>query len=194
MSQQYPLDLAPEPINTFENFQIGKSNEQAFKAVSSFPNWPIPNLLLIAPQGAGKTHLGRAWADKFDNVVFVDDAELVDDMQLFAALNRALNGEVEGCLLTSSLFPQDWNVQLPDLNSRLKNCPIVHMDDPEDDILDPITRKLFQDKGRDIRIDVVAFILKNFERSIPQISQLIDELDQAASEQKKDITLSLIHI
>ncbi|NNE58668.1 MAG: hypothetical protein HKN36_11220 [Hellea sp.] len=188
MAHQYPFDLAPAPDYSLASFQRGASNQDAFSAISAFPDWPSPVLLLLGPTGCGKTHLGSAWASDSGDQKFLDDADLLDEETLFIAINQALNGEVSGLLLAAARAPKLWNTDLPDLRSRLHNIPVIRLSEPEDDILEPIIRKLFEDLGRSVKADVVAYILKNYERSVPAVSNLVRDIDRAASAEKRDIT------
>lgn len=192
MSEQLPLNLAPEPKYIFENFVVGKSNRDAYTAVSAYPNWPAPVLILYGPTGCGKTHLGQAWLNLFKNVVFIDNASSSDELDLFSAINKALNGECAGTLLSDSRHPENWNVSLPDLRSRLDYIPKFSIERPSDDVLGAVIRKLFEDKGRSIKADIVAYILTHYDRSVPLISKLVQDIETQASAQKRDVTRNFV--
>lgn len=184
---QIPFDLSPKPSRSFENFLISESNAAAVKAVKAWPEWPSPILLLIGPQGCGKSHLGQAWATKTGGM-FVDDASASEEGVLFANMNQALNGEIPGLLLADRSTPQDWDIKMPDLRSRLSNTPVAVMDEHDDDILEPIVRKLYQDKGREVSQDLIAYLLKYQERSVAAQRIIAAELETAAQRQKADLT------
>lgn len=192
MTDQIPLELASGPVNTLDNFYIGRSNQDAFAALQAFPNWPSPIFLLTGPQGSGKSHLGFAWASSVDDMVFWDDADKFDETDLFTVLNRALNGEIPGLLLTSENPPQRWDISLPDLRSRLINVPVLQLSEPDEDILEPIIRKLFEDKGRDVKADLVGYIYTHYERSVPLVSKLVHDIDLAARQAKRDVTRAFV--
>ena len=206
--RQIPFDLAPEPDYSLVRFEQGLWNRAAYKAVTAWPDWPSPILLLCGPKGCGKTHLGTAWAhshagkilsglDNLDmitsqehTVVFVDDASDADETALFTLLNLALNGKIGGLLLASRLAPEDWGIKLPDLFSRLSNAPIARLEDHDDDILVPIIRKLFGDLGRRISDDVIIYLIKYEDRSIDAMRGLAADLDLAARQANRDLTKS----
>jgi len=192
MGNQYPLDLSPNPVFKFDNFVEGQSNRDAFRAIKAFPDWPAPVFTLSGPAGCGKTHLGSAWQNKFQNVAFVDQATEQSEEHLFTIINRALNGEVDGVLLADRLPTQAWNIKLPDLRSRLDYIPDIAMEEPGDDILEPIARKLFEDRGREIKAETVAYILKHYERTVPAIAAFIEQVDKAASASKRDVSRSFV--
>ncbi len=199
---QTALDLVPQPDMRFSRFQRADCNKQALDRVRAFPDWVSPILMIYGPQGAGKTHLGRAFIaehngalfkgdiDVHGQLIFVDDAQTVAEDQLFALMNLALNGHTPGLLLAGFAPPPQWDVAMPDLRSRLKNTPAVALLDPDDDLLEPIIRKLFEDRGRFVSRDLVVYLMKHCDRSINAMRGLVMQLDAAALSQKKDMTKS----
>ncbi|WP_298918685.1 hypothetical protein [uncultured Algimonas sp.] len=184
---QIPLDLTPAPDFTYESFIEAPSNAGALNVVRAWPAWPAPAMLLLGPEGTGKTHLGEAWL-KTAHGVFLDDAHTRDDDALFGFINRALRGEIPGLLLASRVVPDDWGVALPDLRSRLSAMPKIELHEPDDDSLHPITRELFRRRGRDVSRDVVDYLLKYTDRSVPALRDTIRMIDEAASSAKADVT------
>ena len=184
---QIPLALSPEPVHNFANFLISESNAAALKVVRAWPDWPSPMLMLIGPQGAGKSHIGQAWAAETGGT-FIDNANEVKEADLFTSMNQALNGDISGLLLAARQAPSEWGIQMPDLRSRLSNTPTAIIEDHDDDILEPIVRKLFKDKGRDVSQDLIEYLLKYQERSIATQRIIANELEIAAQRQKADLT------
>ena len=184
---QIPLDLTPEPQHSFDNLIVSACNEDAVKTIRAWPKWPSPALLLIGPSGSGKTHIGQAWSVETGGRL-VDNAASFDETELFAVFNAALNGDIKGLLLTADQAPQYWAINMPDLKSRLSNTPIVSLKEHDDAILEPILRKLFEDRGRAVTSDVVTYILKYQERSVPALKEIALKLDAAAQSQKADLT------
>lgn len=186
---QIPLNLAPTPEYSFDNLVLSEGNQDAVSAVLAWPNWPSPILLLVGPTGSGKTHIGQAWQKK-TRATFIDDASHEDEARLFSVLNSALNGDNDGVLLASDRPIADWSIKLPDLKSRLLNAPMVTLRDHDDVTLEPILRKIFEDRGRQISSDLVQYILKYCDRSIPALKYIANDLDVAAQSQKTDLTRS----
>lgn len=185
--KQIPLDLTPAPDFTYETFIEAPSNMGALSTLRAWPAWPAPAMLLLGPEGTGKTHLGEAWLARSGGV-FLDDAQTRAEGTLFGYINRALRGEIPGLLLTSRTPPSGWGVCLPDLNSRLSAMPKIELFEPDDDSLHPITRALFKRRGREVSREVVDYLLKYTDRSIPALTDTIRQIDEAASSAKADVT------
>lgn len=192
MAEQLPFDLSPDLICTFENFIEGQSNAIAIRSLKSFPDWPAPVFILFGPAGSGKTHLGKAWASVFSDVIFQDDARDLSDDEMFFVINQALNGDISGLVLADRQHPDQWGACLPDLKSRLNYVPKLELKEPEEDILGPIIRKLFEDCGRDIKASTVTYIIERYERSVPAVVKLVNKLDFEARREKRDVTQSFV--
>jgi len=64
--------------------------------------------------------------------------------------------------------------------------------EPGEDILKPIIRKLFEDRGRGIKAEIVSHIYTHYERSVPAISNLVRDIDLAASQARRDVTRAFV--
>src|SRR3954469_8701348 len=62
MARQLRLGLRRPTAHTRDNFIRGASNTDAVAALDAWPKWPGGALVLVGPEGVGKTHLARAWA------------------------------------------------------------------------------------------------------------------------------------
>lgn len=185
--KQIAMDLTPAPDFTFDSFIEAPSNLGALNVVRDWPAWPSPAMMLLGPEGTGKTHLGEAWLGVSQGVL-LDDAHMRTEDDLFAFINRALRGDIPGLLLASRVPPIDWGMTLPDLRSRLSAMPVVQLEEPDDDSLRPITRALFERRGRVVPDEVIDYLLKYSDRSVPALRATIRTIDEAASSAKADVT------
>jgi len=100
-------------------------------------------------------------------------------------LARQQGGQV---LLTSRLEPRLWQLKLPDLASRLKALPLVHISAPDDALLRGVLVKLFADRQISVDEAVVSYMLTRMARSLAAARSLVAEIDRAAMVEKAEIT------
>ena len=188
---QIPLNLRPTARQSFSNFHLTPGNQAAVKLLRARDRWPSAAVLILGPTGSGKTHLGQAWQAKGEGE-FIDDAQAADETALFDAINRALAGQTSGLVLASALPPTEWGITLPDLKSRLNAMPTLTLAEHDEASLEPILRELFEQAGRVVGQDVVTFVLRQCERSVEALRELVLELDIAAGSKKADLTKAFV--
>src|SRR5215467_8081174 len=49
---------------TRDNFLAGPANAAALALIESWPEWPARTMLLVGPEGSGKSHLAAIWAEQ----------------------------------------------------------------------------------------------------------------------------------
>jgi len=190
--KQIPFDLSPAKAMNFERFLISDCNEKVVRHLQDWRNWPAPILLLVGESGTGKTHLAKAFEGLNDETCACDDIENMAEAELFSQMNRALTGEVEALLLTSTNHPDRLSIAMPDLRSRLKNTPILQLSAPDDDLLEGITRQLFEDLGRAVSKDAVTYIVSRTARTVPALHSLVQKLEMQAQSDKADMTKAYV--
>ena len=121
-------------------------------------------------------------------VIALDDAQKWSEESLFILLNMALNNDIPYLLITDQAMPSAWSIRLPDLRSRLKNIPTVQLNAPDENLLEPIIKKLFSDHGRAIDKSVVDYMLIHCSRDISLIQEDINRIEAAARATKSDVT------
>src|SRR5688572_32846014 len=60
--RQLTLALGHEESLAREDFLEGPSNAAALTLIDSWPDWPAPTVMLVGPEGSGKSHLAAIWA------------------------------------------------------------------------------------------------------------------------------------
>jgi len=201
MARQLRLKLGQPASYAREAFVCGPSNAEATAAIDAWPSWPGAALALVGPEGVGKTHLARAWADAAGAVtldrrdpdlaaapegrpVLVEDLDQgAPEEALFHLINRApLPGG--GLLLTARTRPSGWTIALPDLRSRLNALFVAEIAEPDDAVLEGLLRKFFTARNIRPATEVYAYLLRRIERSAVTARDVVARLDDAPDELK----------
>lgn len=198
MARQLRLTLGRPASHAREEFVAGPSNAEAVAAVDAWPAWPNGALALVGPEGVGKTHLARAWAEQAEAVTLdrrrpdikaadgrpalLEDVDRgVPEEALFHLINLAAR-DGGALLLTARSAPALWPAALPDLRSRLNALYVAEIEEPDDEVLEGLLRRFF--KARNIRPgeDVYAYLLRRIERSAVTAREIVQRLDEAPDE------------
>jgi len=195
-----------------EDFLPAPSNVDALTAIEQWPNWASRMLMLVGPEGAGKSHLGAIWArtagavtvggQRWDeqNLKACDQAEavLIDEADgatcaealFFHLINTAMQNNA-WLLLTSRTAPDAWGLTTPDLLSRLRLAPVVRLAAPDTELTEAVLFKLFSDRQLQVEPHVIAYIALRIERSLGAARELVAMLDNEALTQGRRITRTM---
>jgi chromosomal replication initiation ATPase DnaA len=210
--RQLALALGHEESLAREDFLEGPSNAAALKLVEAWPDWLAPVVMLVGPEGSGKSHLaaiwaatsgarviaGRALAETSPPAGLATGALVIEDLTAGdfdeAALFHMLNlAREEGALilLTARKPPTGWNVGLRDLASRLRALPVVALEPPDDTLLRSVIVKLCADRQLTVDEAVVGYLANRIERSFAAARAAVSLLDREALRQKRAVNRSL---
>lgn len=210
MSEQLAFDLPVRAALGREDFFVSPSNALAVAQMDAWRDWPQRKLVLVGPEGAGKTHLAHVWAGasgatiiaatdiknadmavlaSSGNVV-VEDADRIagrpdDEAALFHLHNLTL-AEGGALLLTARSAPRQWPLALPDLKSRTEATATATLDAPDDALLSALLVKLFTDRQLTVSPRLITYLLTRMDRSFAAAHDIVARLDhQALSEGRK---------
>ena len=214
MIQQLIFDLPVGARLTRADFCVTPANALALAAVDAWRTWPNNKMLVVGPEGAGKSHLAQIWASDA-NAVLVPATQLaVTDISALAA-HRAVGIEdadtlagdpaaeaalfhlhnllaTSGSLLvTGKTPPRDWGLTLPDLASRMQATALTCLDPPDDALLAAVLAKLFADRQLAISANLIPYLVVRMDRSIAAARRLVDALDARALSQHRPITRAM---
>jgi chromosomal replication initiation ATPase DnaA len=197
---------------TRDDFLEGPANEAGLALIDSWPDWPNRIMLLVGPQGSGKSHLASIWAElsgarstsayalTADAVpgALATGALVVDDLKpqgfderaLFHLLNLARQDEAY-VLMTARIPPSAFEVELRDLRSRLRAVPVVTLLPPDDLLLRALIVKFCADRQLVVDESVVSYLTSRIERSYTAARQAVELLDTEALRLRRPVTRAL---
>lgn len=210
-ARQLAFEFAPQPRFGEEDFLVSPSNEAAFALVMSWPEWPDPALLLIAPAGGGKSHLASIWARRAQAVIappdqvradaslgalygrniLLEDAEEVGDARGLFHLFNLVQESGASLLITASSPPETWGLRLPDLVSRLRRAARATIEPPDEELVRAVLVKLFADRQLAVEESLVDYMALRIGRSLDDARALVRALDEQALAQGRKITRAM---
>jgi chromosomal replication initiation ATPase DnaA len=197
---------------TRDNFLEGPANEAGLALVDSWPDWPNRIMLLVGPEGSGKSHLASIWAEQAGaraisahaltatavpgalatGALVVEDLKPggFDERAMFHLLNLAREDEAF-VLMTARLPPSAFEVELRDLRSRLRAVPAVSLLPPDDLLFRSLIVKFCADRQLSVDETVVSYLSTRIERSYAAVRQAVELLDTEALRLGRPVTRAL---
>jgi len=170
-----------------DDFVVSPSNAAAVRHLNSHARWPVAATVLTGPRKSGRSLLGRIFVLRTGGAL-IENGERTDQLELFHAWNRAQDSR-RPLLITADHWPNDWNVTLPDLRSRLIATPHVALGDPDDQLIGQLLQRLLERRGIVLPDDVVHYLVPRVPRSHVAIVRLADALDAAALSERRAMTI-----
>jgi len=197
---------------TRDNFLEGPANAAGIALVDAWPEWPNRIMLLVGPQGSGKSHLATIWAEQSGarstaarsltpaavpgtlatGALVVEDLNPseVDERALFHLMNLAREDEAY-VLITARVPPAALEIELRDLRSRLRAVPVVSLLPPDDRLLRALIVKFCADRQLAVDEAVVSYLATRIERSYAAARQAVELLDTEALRLGRPVTRTL---
>ena len=192
---QMRLPLQSDLPETVEAFVVSDSNRAAVEALADWPNLIGGAMAICGPKGCGKSRLAQIWAERVGAVALHGaEAALIDPLELEGRpvlLDRAMEADDEtlfhlinlaqapggALLLVSRPAPSAWEVELPDLRSRLDAVISVPVEAPDDAVLAAMLEARFAERGIRPAKDVIPYLLRRIDRSAAAAAEIVDRLD-----------------
>ena len=210
--RQLALALPHAESLTRDNFLEGPANAQALALIDAWPDWPNRVMMLVGPEGSGKSHLASIWAAEAgarsvaahtltpDNIpgelatgaLVVDDLDpaAFDERALFHLLNLAREDEAY-VLMTGRALPSAFPVELRDLRSRLRAVPVITLTPPDDQLFRALIVKFCADRQMTVDESLVSYLSTRIERSFAAARRTVEMLDEEALRLRRPVTRAL---
>jgi chromosomal replication initiation ATPase DnaA len=176
---------------------VTESNAAAWERLQRWQDWPNGVLALSGPQGAGKTHMALAWAERaragvcwpqdramdvferFNGRMVLDNADRYpDEPHLALLLDAARNTPGAAVLLVGRDRPDCWSVGLKDLRSRFAAIPVMTLEEPDDALLAGVLDRLCRARFIKLTEKAGTYLVAHMERSFAAAQAVADALDR----------------
>jgi len=197
---------------TRDNFLEGPANAAGLALVDSWPEWPNRIMLLVGPEGSGKSHLAAIWAEQAGarstsahaltppsvpaalatGALVVEDLNPseADERALFHLMNLAREDQAF-VLITARVPPSAFQIELRDLRSRLRAVPTVSLLPPDDALFRALIVKFCADRQMAVDESVVSYLTTRIERSYAAARRAVELLDSEALRLARPVTRAL---
>jgi chromosomal replication initiation ATPase DnaA len=206
------LALPHEERLTRDDFLEGPANEAALALIDRWPDWPNRIMLLVGPEGSGKSHLAAIWAELSGaraasahaltpeavpgalatGALVVEDLRLsdFDERAMFHLMNLARQDDAF-VLITARVAPSAFEIELRDLRSRLRAVPTVTLQPPDDLVFRGLILKFCADRQMTVDESVVTYLTNRIERSYAAVRRAVELLDTEALRLGRPVTRAL---
>lgn len=215
MPRQLTLDLPVQPALARTDFMVSPANAEALAMIDAPTLWPQRKLLLVGPDGSGKSHLAQVFAHDHQAAVMsatslapsfeapsqetaavvVEDADgVAGDPAAEEALFHLHNAVLDRgglLLLTARTAPARWGLGLPDLLSRMQATACATLAPPDDALLAAVLVKHFADRQLRVPPALIPWLVSRMERSLAAARDLAMALDARALAEGRPITRAM---
>ncbi len=214
MAEQLAFPLPRLEAKGREAFFVSDANAVAVAQIEGWEGWPEGKLMLVGPEGSGKSHLAGVWAGLAgarvveagaltgaDLPVLAESAVAVEDADRIAGaaeaeaalfhLHNLMRAGRRSLLVTARTAPRDWGLVLPDLLSRMQGTSVATLEALDDTLLSALLVKLFSDRQIAPPPRLIDYCLKRMDRSFAAAQALVAALDARALATGKPIGVAL---
>lgn len=161
---------------------VGNANRAAIDALGAAESWPFRTAILFGPPRSGKSLIAR-WFSESGLGEVIDDAEKLDETELFHRWNRAQESGTP-LLLTVTSSQGEWPIALPDLASRMGAALHLQIGTPDDEMLGELILLHAEQRGLALGPDAAAYLVPRIERSHIGVERLVAAIDRISLERK----------
>jgi chromosomal replication initiation ATPase DnaA len=171
----------------------GNANAAVIEAFANPEAWPFRTAVLSGPQRSGKSLLARWFAESGQGKhggEAIDDANAVDETELFHRWNRAQESGTP-LLLVNNAGEGAWKIALPDLASRVGAALHLEVGAPDDAMLAELIALHAELRGLVLDESAAAYLVPRCQRSHLGVERLVAEIDRLSLERKAAPTMAI---
>ncbi|QZD94934.1 HdaA/DnaA family protein [Qipengyuania gelatinilytica] len=184
---QIALPLTHSGSDGPDSIIIGESNRAVAEAMAASQDWPFGTAILAAPPRSGKSLFAR-WFASHTGGGAIDDADTKDETEIFHAWNRARE---DGYPLLLTIDAKGWDIELPDLRSRMGAALQLEIAPLDDDTAAQLMLSHAAQRGLALGEGAPAYLVPRMERSYAAIERIVAEIDRLSLERKVPATMSI---
>jgi len=195
-----------------QDYYLSSCNQEAYNLINCWPKWIKKTINLYGEKFSGKSHLAsifekktaciKVFSGKFSDETIQNfktkQAVIIEDLDknfsenlLYTVLN-IIEQENKYLLITSLEPLNKFNFKLPDLISRIRNCLIIGIKNPDDNLIYALLIKYLSDRQINIDKKLIEYIIKRIDRSYEKIFLFIHKVDKLSLKKGKPVDLATI--
>lgn len=187
---QIALPLAIAGGGETHRIVVGDANAGVIEALRTPEGWPFRVAVLTGPPRSGKTLLGR-WMQA-QGISVVDGADGLNEAEVFHRWNSVQDGGSKAgqpLLLIANSTP--WDVQLPDLKSRLGGSLQLAIGELDDAMAGQLIEAHAEARGLSLGQGAADYLVPRTRRSFADIETLTETIDRISLERAAPATMSV---
>lgn len=186
--RQIALPLATAGGETPSRIVVGNANAAVIDAFANTASWPFRTAILAGPPRSGKSLLSRWFAESGAGGEAIDDADRMDEAELFHRWNRA---QESGIPLLMAVREGEWKIALPDLASRLGAALNLSIGAPDDIMMGELIALHAEQRGLIVGEGAISYLVPRCERSHMGAEALVAAIDRLSLERKQPPTMAI---
>lgn len=169
---------------------VSDANREAFEHFRKWSLWPVRATLLAGPRRSGRSLLARSFVDRVGGRL-VDRADQADEEELFHAWNAAQENKRPLVMIVDRV-PPEWEVELPDLKTRIAVTPVATIAEPDDLLFRALIELHFADRGLHVPREALRFMAERLHRDYLTVERAVEAVDRYALAERARLSVPTV--
>jgi hypothetical protein len=169
---------------------VSDANREAFDHFRKWSLWPVRATLLAGPRRSGRSLLARSFIDRVGGRL-IDRADQADEEELFHAWNAAQESKRPLVMIVGRI-PPDWEIELPDLKTRIAVTPVATIAEPDDRLFRALIELHFADRGLHVPREALRFMAERLHRDYWTVERAVEAVDRHAIAERARLSIPTI--
>jgi hypothetical protein len=169
---------------------VAEANQAAFDHFRNWSLWPVKATLLTGPRRSGRSLLARSFVERVGGRL-IDQADRANEEELFHAWNTAQESGRPLVMIVDRV-PPDWEIELPDLKTRIAVTPVASIAEPDDRLFQALIELNFADRGLHVPREALRFMTERLHRDYLTVERSVEAVDRYAIAERARLSLPTI--